>query len=37
MVCAAFLGAKLPGEGHGDERMAGAVLTAFGVWALIHG
>ncbi len=36
MVFAAFLGAKLLGEGHRGERMAGAVLMAFGVWALIH-
>jgi drug/metabolite transporter (DMT)-like permease len=37
MVFAAFLGAKLLGEGHRGERMIGAVLMACGVWALLHG
>ncbi len=37
MVFAAFLGAKLLGEGHRGERMIGAGLMALGVWGLIHG
>ena len=37
MVFAAFLGAKLLGEGHRGERIFGAVLMALGVWGLLHG
>lgn len=37
MVFAAFLGAKLLGEGHRGERIFGAVLMAIGVWGLMHG
>jgi drug/metabolite transporter (DMT)-like permease len=37
MVFAAFLGAKLLGEGHRGERIFGALLMACGVWALLHG
>lgn len=37
MVFAAFLGARLLGEGHRGERIFGAVLMALGVWGLMHG
>jgi drug/metabolite transporter (DMT)-like permease len=37
MVFAAFLGAKLLGEGHRGERIFGAMLMALGVWGLMHG
>ena len=37
MVFAAFLGAKLLGEGHRGERIFGAVLMALGVWGLMRG
>jgi drug/metabolite transporter (DMT)-like permease len=37
MVFAAFLGAKLLGEGHHGERIFGAGLMALGVWGLLHG
>ncbi len=37
MVFAAFLGAKLLGEGHRGERIFGAALMALGVWGLIDG
>ena len=37
MLFAAFLGAKLLGEGHRGERIFGAALMALGVWGLIHG
>ena len=37
MVFAAFLGARLLGEGHRGERIVGAVLMALGVWGLLHG
>lgn len=37
MVFAAFLGAKLLGEGHRGERIFGAALMAVGVWGLLHG
>jgi len=37
MVFAAFLGAKLLGEGHRGERIFGAALMALGVWGLMHG
>lgn len=37
MVFAAFLGAKLLGEGHREERFFGALLMALGVWGLMHG
>ncbi len=37
MVFAAFLGAKLLGEGHCGERLIGALLMALGVWGLMHG
>ena len=37
MVFAAFLGAKLLGEGHRGERMVGAALMALGVWGLMRG
>jgi drug/metabolite transporter (DMT)-like permease len=37
MVFAAFLGAKLLGEGHRGERILGALLMALGVWGLMHG
>lgn len=36
MVFAAFLGAKLLGEGHRGERLLGAALMALGVWGLLH-
>jgi drug/metabolite transporter (DMT)-like permease len=36
MVFAAFLGAKLLGEGHRGERLIGATLMALGVWGLLH-
>ena len=37
MVFAAFLGAKLLGEGHRGERIFGAVLMALGIWGLMRG
>jgi drug/metabolite transporter (DMT)-like permease len=37
MLFAAFLGAKLLGEGHRGERIFGAVLMALGVWGLMQG
>ena len=37
MVFAAFLGAKLLGEGHRGERLIGSTLMALGVWGLMHG
>lgn len=37
MVFAAFLGAKLLGEGHRGERIFGAALMVLGVWGLMHG
>lgn len=37
MVFAAFLGARLLGEGHRGERIFGAALMALGVWGLMHG
>ena len=37
MLFAAFLGAKLLGEGHRGERIFGAALMAVGVWGLLHG
>ena len=37
MVFAAFLGAKLLGEGHRGERIFGAVLMVIGVWGLMLG
>ena len=37
MVFAAFLGAKLLGEGHRSERIFGAALMALGVWGLMQG
>jgi drug/metabolite transporter (DMT)-like permease len=37
MVFAAFLGAKLLGEGHRGERIFGAALMALGVWGLMRG
>ena len=35
MVFAAFLGAKLLGEGHRSERLIGAALMVLGVWGLM--
>jgi drug/metabolite transporter (DMT)-like permease len=37
MLFAAFLGAKLLGEGHRGERIIGALLMALGVWGLMSG
>lgn len=37
MLFAAFLGAKLLGEGHRGERIVGALLMALGVWGLMSG